>query len=167
MDKEFERVRTEPVSATELEKLKTQVETSSSAATHAWRNRGEPGERAHLSSATPKQVNAELDHYLAVTPADMQRVAQQYFVPQNGWCSTTSLCPLNNDPPPISHENFHAHRFSVATMLMTPGLDERASRSQQSSAPSPAPLVKVGESKNFTLNNGLHVSWWRTTSCRW
>ena len=31
----------------------------------------------------PDLVNTELDHYLKVTPADIQRVAKEYFVSQH------------------------------------------------------------------------------------
>jgi zinc protease len=83
MDHEFERVRNEPVGAAELEKLKTQVETEFISANARMAGIAENLASAHTFLGDTKQVNAELQHYLAVTPADMQRVAQQYFVPQN------------------------------------------------------------------------------------
>jgi zinc protease len=83
MDHEFDRVRNEPVGAVELEKLKTQVETEFINANARMAGIAENLASAHTFLGDTKQVNAELQHYLAVTPADMQRVAQQYFVPQN------------------------------------------------------------------------------------
>lgn len=83
MDAEFERVRNEPVSAAELEKLKIQVETEFINANARMAGIAENLASAHTFLGDTKQVNAELEHYLSVTPADMQRVAQQYFVPKN------------------------------------------------------------------------------------
>jgi zinc protease len=47
--------------------------------------------------------------------------------------------------------------FSVATLLMTPALMNAQVDRSKAPAPGPAPLVKVGESKNFTLKNGMRV----------
>jgi zinc protease len=80
---ELERVRTEPPSPAELARVQTQIasalvrsrQTASGIAlalVHATTERGDPG-----------VVNADLDRYLAVTAADVMRVAQTYLRAEN------------------------------------------------------------------------------------
>jgi len=45
----------------------------------------------------PGRVNSELDQYLAVTPADIARVAKEYFVPQR---ATVLIFQAAAPPPP-------------------------------------------------------------------
>lgn len=83
MNDEFSRAGKEPVSEAELAKLKAQLETE-----YVQSNSRITGVAENLASAYTfhggtKHVNAELERYLAVTAADIQRVAKQYFVPQN------------------------------------------------------------------------------------
>lgn len=81
MNKEFELVRTTKVSAAELEKLKTQVETE-----FVSDNSRMAGIAGNLASAYTflghaDAVNKEVESYLAVTADDLMRVAGQYFRP--------------------------------------------------------------------------------------
>ncbi|MDB5092910.1 MAG: peptidase [Candidatus Eremiobacteraeota bacterium] len=80
---ELERVRSEPPSPAELARVQTQIasalvrsrQTASGIAlalVHATTERGDPG-----------VVNADLDRYLAVTAADVMRVAQTYLRAEN------------------------------------------------------------------------------------
>jgi predicted Zn-dependent peptidase len=83
MDRQFALVRDEPVSPEELQKLKVQIETE-----HAMDNSKDAGIANNLANAYTflggaKKVNTEVEQYLAVTAADLQRVARKYFVPQN------------------------------------------------------------------------------------
>ena len=83
MDRQFARVRDELVSPEELQKLKVQIETE-----HATDNSKVAGIANNLANAytflgNAKKINTEVDQYLAVTAADLQRVARTYFVPQN------------------------------------------------------------------------------------
>ncbi|HMN04608.1 MAG TPA: pitrilysin family protein [Flavobacteriales bacterium] len=83
MNKQFERVRKEAVPEAELAKLKVQIETE-----HAMENQRISGivhnlANAHTFLGGADKVNTEVEHYLAVTTDDLQRVARQYFVPEN------------------------------------------------------------------------------------
>lgn len=82
MDAEFARVRDIPVPDAELEKLKAQLE-----AEHVRDNSRMSGVASNLANAytffgNTAQVNKELGRYLAITPADLQRVAKEYFNPE-------------------------------------------------------------------------------------
>lgn len=83
MQRQFDRVRNEPVEASELAKLKVQIETE-----HAMENGRMSGIANNLANAYTflggtDKVNTEVEHYLAVTAEDLQRVAREYFVPDN------------------------------------------------------------------------------------
>lgn len=83
MDHQFALVRDEVVPQAELDKLKVQIETE-----HAMDNSKMSGIANNLANAytflgATDKVNTEVDQYLAVTPADLQRVARKYFVPEN------------------------------------------------------------------------------------
>lgn len=83
MDRQFERVRNEPVDEAELAKLKVQIETE-----HAMENSRMAGIAHNLANAYTflggtGQVNTEVEQYLAVKASDLQRVARTYFVPEN------------------------------------------------------------------------------------
>lgn len=83
MDHQFALVRNEPVPEAELRKLKVQIETD-----QATENSRVAGIANNLANAYTflggtGMVNTEVEHYLAVTSADLQRVAREYFVPEN------------------------------------------------------------------------------------
>ncbi|QQR86176.1 MAG: insulinase family protein [Flavobacteriales bacterium] len=83
MNDEFARAGKEPVSEAELAKLKAQLETEYVQANSRITGVAENLASAYTFHGGTKQVNTELARYLAVTAADIQRVAKQYFVPQN------------------------------------------------------------------------------------
>ncbi len=83
MNRQFERVRNEPVPEAELAKLKVQIETE-----HAMENTRMAGIANNLANAYTflggtDKVNTEVEHYLAVTADDLQRAARKYFMPEN------------------------------------------------------------------------------------
>ncbi len=83
MDAEFARARNEPVSASEMSKLKAQIETEFVSGNARVAGIAENLASAYTFLGDTKKVNSEIDQYLAVTAADMQRVAKEYFTPQN------------------------------------------------------------------------------------
>lgn len=83
MERQFALVRDTPVSAAELEKLKAQVETDFISGNARMSGIAENLASAYTFLGGTKQVDTEIEQYLAVTAADLQRVAKQYFVPQN------------------------------------------------------------------------------------
>lgn len=83
MEKQFDRARKEPVGAEELAKLKAQIETEFVMANSRLAGVAENLASAHMLLKDTKKVNDEIQQYLAVTVADLQRVANEYFVPTN------------------------------------------------------------------------------------
>ncbi|HEX2617811.1 MAG TPA: insulinase family protein, partial [Flavobacteriales bacterium] len=83
MDREFERVRKEPVSAEELAKLKAQIETEFVSGNARMAGIAENLASAYTFLGDTKKIDTEIQQYLAVTAADLQRVANQYFIPTN------------------------------------------------------------------------------------
>ena len=82
MDAEVDRIRLKGITPGELAKLKAQLETE---AIHD--NSRVAGVASNLASAymllgSTDLVNKELDRYLAVTAADLQRAAMDYFSPE-------------------------------------------------------------------------------------
>ncbi|HRP89070.1 MAG TPA: pitrilysin family protein [Edaphocola sp.] len=83
MDAEVEKVRTQPISKAEFEKVQTQVETS-----FAEQNAKIAGVAENLATSytyfkNTNLVNTELKKYQNVTLADVERVAKKYLDPNN------------------------------------------------------------------------------------
>jgi len=76
-------LKNEPVDAKELQKAKNQEISSFILGRDTDEEKAEAIESAAVIGKNPELVNTELDRYLAVTPADIQRVAKDYFVPQH------------------------------------------------------------------------------------
>ena len=83
MDVEFEKARNTVVSDAEIKKLKAQIETEFVSGNARVAGIAENLASAYTFLGSTKKVNSEIDQYLAVTPADMKRVANEYFTPQN------------------------------------------------------------------------------------
>jgi zinc protease len=80
---ELERLKTEPVPQQELEKARNQVLRDFIISRQSDQSRAEELGYAAVVLKNPNLLDAELDRFLAVTPQDIQRVANKYFVPEN------------------------------------------------------------------------------------
>jgi len=83
VDAELARLKTQPVPPEELEKAKNQILRDFIITRQSSQTRGEELGYAAVVLKDPELLNTELGRFLAVTAEDIQRVAQQYFVPQN------------------------------------------------------------------------------------
>lgn len=79
----MEAMRKEPVTAEELEKAKNQVTTSFILGRQTMQAKADALGNYAVLRNDPSLYNTELQKYQAVTAADVQRVCQQYLVPQN------------------------------------------------------------------------------------
>lgn len=80
---ELERLKTEPVPDAELAKAKNQILGDFVLSRQSVQSLGEELGYAAVVLKDPGLLDAELDRFLNVTPEDIQRVAQKYFVPEN------------------------------------------------------------------------------------
>lgn len=83
MDRQFALVRDVPVPEAELGKLKAQIETEFINGNARVAGVAENLASAYTFLGGTKHIDTEIQQYLAVTAADLQRVAKQYFVPSN------------------------------------------------------------------------------------
>jgi zinc protease len=95
---ELDQLKTQPVEAEELQKAKNQEIAGFVLGRDSDEDKAVAIENAAVIGKDPDLVNTELDRYLSVTPADIQRVAQQYFVPQH---ATVMLVTPAAGPPPL------------------------------------------------------------------
>jgi predicted Zn-dependent peptidase len=75
-------LKTQPVGAKELEKAKNQQISSFILGRDTDDEKAVALAVAAVIGKDPGLVNTELDRYLKITPADIQRAAGEYFVPQ-------------------------------------------------------------------------------------
>jgi zinc protease len=83
IEDELARLRRAPISQQELEKAKNQILRDFILSRQSDQSRAEQLGYAAVVLKDPDLLDAELDRFLAVTPADIQRVAGKYFVPEN------------------------------------------------------------------------------------
>ena len=83
MDRQFALVRDVPVPEAELMKLKVQIETEQATENSRMAGIANNLANAYTFLGGTEMVNSEVEHYLAVTTADLQRIARTYFVPEN------------------------------------------------------------------------------------
>ncbi len=81
MDKEIERVKTEPIDDKEFQKLRNQIENSFVSSNSSMRGIAESLADYHVYFGDANLINNELDRYMAVTKEDLQRVAKKYLDP--------------------------------------------------------------------------------------
>ncbi len=82
MDAVVAEVREQEVSLAELEKLKVGIETEFVSANARVSGIAENLASAYTFLGGTAKVNSELQNYLSVTPADLKRVAREYFDPK-------------------------------------------------------------------------------------
>jgi predicted Zn-dependent peptidase len=83
VEAELARLKTQPVSDEELQKAKNQTLRDFILSRQTVQTRGEELGYAAVILKDANLVNTELARFLAVSPADIQRVAQKYFVAEN------------------------------------------------------------------------------------
>ena len=83
MNAELERLKNEPVSPAELEKAKNQILRDFVVSRQSVQSLGEELGYAAVILKDPNLLDSELQRFQAVTAADIQRVARQYFVDTN------------------------------------------------------------------------------------
>jgi zinc protease len=76
-------LRNHPVSGEELEKAKNEILGEFIVDRQSLQSRSDELGQDAVVLKDPELVNTELKRFLAVTPADIQRVARTYFVPEN------------------------------------------------------------------------------------
>ena len=82
MDDVIAEVRDKEIPAAEVEKLKVGIETEFVTANARVAGIAENLASAYTFLGNTGKVNSELQNYLSVTPADLQRVARQFFDPK-------------------------------------------------------------------------------------
>lgn len=83
MDAQIKLVQQNEISDRELQKLKNTVESEMVGANATIKSRAENLATAYTYFKDTESINKELQKYMAVTKADIQRVAKQYFTPEN------------------------------------------------------------------------------------
>jgi predicted Zn-dependent peptidase len=79
---EVQRLQTTAVDERELQKVKNQIETEFVTANSSVAGIAESLANYHMYFGDAELINTEVDRYLAVTPADIQRVAKTYYTPE-------------------------------------------------------------------------------------
>jgi len=80
---EIKKLQDAPVTAAELEKAKNQLVTSELRSRETNLGKSQTLGQAAVLLGDPNRVNTDLQRLLAVTPADIQRVAKKYFTDNN------------------------------------------------------------------------------------
>lgn len=83
MDKEIEKVQNELIPPKEFQKLKNQIENQIVNENSTIANRATTLARNFTYFKDANRINTDLDRYLAVTPEDLKRVANEYFRKDN------------------------------------------------------------------------------------
>ncbi len=96
---ELGRLKSEPVSEAELSRAKTQILRDFVLSRESVHSLGEQLGYAAVVLKDPAQLDAELDRFLSVTAEDIQRVARQYFVPENS--AVVEIYPSSSGLPAV------------------------------------------------------------------
>jgi zinc protease len=82
IDTVLEQMKTQPVDTKELEKAKNQQIAAFILGRQTAQSKGDALGRYAVLGKDPNLINTELERYLRVTVADIQRVAREYFMPR-------------------------------------------------------------------------------------
>ncbi len=83
MDEEIDKVKTTIVPDAEFQKLRNKVENDFVTGNSTMAGIAENLATYHVFFKDTDLINTEIDRYMKVTPADLQRVAQKYLIPTN------------------------------------------------------------------------------------
>jgi zinc protease len=83
MNAEFEKVKTEPISDDELQKLRNQIETEFITGNSSMAGIAESLANYHTYFGSANLINTEIERYMAVTKEDMMAVAKKYYTKDN------------------------------------------------------------------------------------
>jgi zinc protease len=83
MDAEIEKVKTEPIADKEFQKIRNQVESQFVQQNSSAVGIAEQLANYHVYFGNANLINTEIDRYMKVTPADLQRVAKKYLNKEN------------------------------------------------------------------------------------
>jgi zinc protease len=83
LEQEIERVKTEPITELEFQKLKNKVENDLVTGNSTMAGIAESLSDYHVYYGDANLINTEINRYMAVTKEDMQRVAAKYLVKTN------------------------------------------------------------------------------------
>jgi zinc protease len=103
VDAELARLKTELVSDAELEKAKNQILRDFILTRQTAQSRADELGYAAVVLKDPELVNTELQRFLNVTPEDIRRVAQKYFVQENK--TLVEVYPKKDEGVKASFEN--------------------------------------------------------------
>jgi len=95
-------MKTQPVSAQELSKAKNQEISSFILGRETVQSKADAIGRYSVIGKNPNLINTDLSNYLKITSADIERVAQNYFVPAR---STVLIVEQPAAPGPPPHGN--------------------------------------------------------------
>lgn len=80
---EIERLKNEPIGEREFQKLQNQLESSFISSNSTMAGIAESLANYHVYYGDADLINTEIERYRALTPADLQRVAQKYLTKDN------------------------------------------------------------------------------------
>ena len=80
---ELDRLRKEPISAAELQQAKNQFARDYIFSRESVKDKANTLAHAAVIHDDIKTADDEFDIFMNITPADVQRVAQKYFTPEN------------------------------------------------------------------------------------
>jgi zinc protease len=96
-DEEIEKIRRNGVTRGELEKAKNQYRARTIRGRQTALGKAEALQYFAHVHGDPAAIRTDLERYLAVTPADIQRVARQYLIPQNRAVVITQPAPATQE----------------------------------------------------------------------